>query len=442
MKSISFGTDGVRGRVGTSPITEDDFVRLGCACRLFLEQQLLPLTVAIGWDTRASSKTLANAFSRGFYKQDSQIFHLGTTPTPGISYYVAKEQLSMGVSITASHNPYTDNGLKLFKKSGCKLMRYEEAIIEELTCQNVVLKEGLNVREVSGSNYLLNALKKNFLANTFKGKRVVLDTANGATTYTTLPLLRYLGMDVIALGDQPDGMNINKDCGSEHADRLQTVVKEQNAWLGFAHDGDGDRLVVIDEAGERIDGDQVLGLLALDLFRKNQLVPAEIVVTQQSNAGLDQSLKAFNIKVNRCDVGDREVFYSLLTCKGILGGENSGHILLMQEAPTGDGLRLLLKLLELAEKRPLHERKQEIVLLPKHESSLLVSKKIPLEQLPHLSQAINLLKNTSVRTYIRYSGTENKLRFLVEADTEAQCEQHMDTLKKAAITDLCNCGAQ
>lgn len=432
---VKFGTDGIRGTVGQFPITPEVFTRVGQACRRWLQQQNLPLKVAIGWDTRASGPELAQAFVRGFGQ--GEITFLEVTPTPAISFYVVENACSLGVSITASHNPYTDNGLKLFKQSGSKLSVSEEAEIEAL-CLQEARPEMLDfsLKLVNGSAYYLEYFKRQFRPNCFGKKKIVLDTANGATTYTTLPLLRYLGFEVVALGDRPDGININRDCGSEFADRLQKMVADEKAWLGFAHDGDGDRLVVIDEDGCRLDGDEVLGLLAIDMKQHGTLPNDTVVVTSQSNSGLQASLKSYGIKTEICDVGDRSVFYKMLDCNSGFGGENSGHIILRQESLTGDGLRMLLKLLALAKEQPLKVRKQQIQLLPKREDSLRVTRKIPLQELSNLNKLYKNFQEKLGRVYIRYSGTESKLRLLVEAETDALCRERMDQLKAAAKLDF------
>lgn len=432
---VKFGTDGIRGTVGTFPITPEVFCIVGRACRQWLQRQNLPLKVAMGWDTRASGPELARAFAKGFAL--GEITFLKVTPTPAISFYVVQAGCSLGVSITASHNPYTDNGLKLFKQSGSKLSVAEEAEIEAL-CQQETYKEmpDFLLKLVNGSTYYLDHFKKQFPQNCFNGKKVVLDTANGATTYTTLPLLTYCGITVIPLGDHPDGININRGCGSEFADRLQKIVVDEQAWLGFAHDGDGDRLVVIDETGCRLDGDEVLGILAIDMKQHNALPNDTIVVTQQSNSGLQASLKSYGIKTEICDIGDRAVFYKMLDCGSSFGGENSGHVILRNESLTGDGLRTLLKLLALAQERPLSERKKQIRLLPKLEDFLRVSHKIPLQALSNLDKLYKNLQKELGRVYIRYSGTENKLRLLVEAETDALCRERMDQLKAAAKLDF------
>lgn len=437
-QKVKFGTDGIRGVVGAFPITSAVFERVGQACCEWLSKRDLPLKVAVGWDTRTSGNDLAKAFAQGFCCRDSaEVVFLGITPTPAISFYVEHNTLSLGVSITASHNPHTDNGLKLFKANGSKLSRDEESEIERLCAKEFSSKgEVFNRQIINGSDYYLQMFKQKYSANLFEGKKIVLDVANGATYYTTLPLLRYLGFDIISFGDSPNGVNINENCGSEHADRLVDIVKEQHAWLGFAHDGDGDRIVVVDENGERLEGDELLGLLAIDLEQNDRLDNNTIVVTEQSNSGLKKSLEAFGITVKTCSIGDREVYYGLKMYKANFGGESSGHIILKGEAPTGDGLRVLLKLLFLAKEEPLCERKKAIHLLPKCEGALIVKEKVPLAQLERLNKLLTELKNASGRAYVRYSGTENKLRFLVEADTKALCEERMNNLKQAVILDL------
>lgn len=432
MKPIAFGTDGIRGKVGTFPINEEGFKIVGRACRLWLQQRHLPLTVAVGWDTRRSGGVLARAFTEGIGSEAKVIF-LGITPTPAISFYTQHEQISLGVSITASHNPYTNNGLKLFKSNGSKLRREEEAEIEAFCLEtSAEIFGNPSIQTISGSDYYLNTWKKQLPKDALKGRKIVLDTANGATVFTTLPLLRYLGAELIVFGEQPNGENINRDCGSEHAGRLEAIVKQHGAWLGFAHDGDGDRLVVIDEQGQRLDGDKLLGLLALDFHEHGRLKSNCLVVTEESNSGLAKSLQPFGIRVATCDVGDRNVFYKLEEESAVLGGENSGHVIFKDEAPTGDGLRVLLKVLTLAQEKPLHKRAETIVLCPKSTASLTVTEKRPLEQLSHLNALKERLEKDCDRIRIRYSGTENKLRFLVEAESRVHCEEALRDLMRAA----------
>lgn len=398
-----------------------------------------PTSVAIGWDTRASGRELAESFAQGFLScGEAKLSFLNVTPTPAIAYFVEKEGLSLGVSITASHNPSTDNGLKLFQRGGHKLCRADEALIETLAKQfspnNLPVLN--NVREVDGSSYYVDALRTEYSNLNFANKTIVLDTANGATAFTSLPYLRSLGLNVIALGDAPDGRNINEDCGSEHTDHLLRKVIESGAWLGIAHDGDGDRIVVIDEQGERLDGDQVLGMLALDFLEQNRLNPKYIVLTEQSNSGLDSTLAAYGIQTTRTDVGDREVFYGMLKQGARLGGESSGHIILRDQANTGDGLRVALLLMQMALKKPLCERKKQIHLKEKLEQSLRVSAKIPLSSMRHTLDFKRSCEKDEVRMCVRFSGTENKLRFLVEAGTAEKCQQILEAWLLEAKRDF------
>lgn len=435
MNRIAFGTDGIRGQVGQFPITLEGFNLLGQACRLWLTNQGLPLALAVGWDTRESGSALAQAFADGL-GSEAHIVFLGITPTPGVSLYVEHEKMALGVAITASHNPYTDNGFKLFGPNGAKLSRASEKAIEQLaeglSFQNIRCS---TIEKIAGSEYVLTYWKQRLAPNTFAGRKIVLDTANGATVFTTLPLLRYLGLEVVSLGNKPNGHNINEHCGSEHVEELRQAVVDSKAWLGFAQDGDGDRLRVIDEQGVLLDGDCVLGLLAIDASARHQLKNNCLVCTEQSNSGLSDSLHSLGIKTLRCGIGDREVFYTLESVGGNLGGESSGHIILKDEAPTGDGLRVLLHLLTLARQQPLHQRAQQIHLCPKAEASLLVRQKLPLEQLNHLNKLRERLISAK-RIHIRYSGTENKLRFLVESNTQQECTEQLQALIQAAEEDF------
>ncbi|MCQ2956019.1 MAG: phosphoglucosamine mutase [Opitutales bacterium] len=435
MNRIAFGTDGIRSQVGQFPITPEGFNLLGQACRAWLMNQGLPLKLAVGWDTRESGPALAQAFADGM-GANARIVFLGITPTPGISLYVEHEKMALGVAITASHNPYTDNGFKLFGGNGAKLSRLSEQAIEQVA-------EGLRfqntrcsvIQTVSGSDYVLAYWKQRLTSNAFAGRKIVLDTANGATVFTTLPLLRYLGLEVVSLGNDPNGRNINEQCGSEHVEGLRKAVVDSKAWLGFAQDGDGDRLRVIDEQGSLLDGDCVLGLLAIDAFAHHQLKNNCLVCTEQSNSGLSDSLRSLGIETIQCGIGDREVFYALESVGGNLGGESSGHIILKDEAPTGDGLRVLLRLLTLAQQQPLYQRAQQIHLCPKAEASLPVKQKLPLEQLSHLNKLRERLTSAK-RIHIRYSGTENKLRFLVESSTQQECAEQLQALMQAAEEDF------
>ncbi len=438
-----FGTDGIRGTVGQSPTDESFFYRLGLSCAQWLKQKKLPLQIAIGWDTRQSGPTLANAFIEGFVFQDGQVITLGVIPTPGVAYYTQAFSLSLGAVITASHNHYTDNGIKFFNRRGAKLSVTEELEIENLIDSNNITnvrRSSLKptVQNENGAEFYKKCLK-NKITPFLDNEKIVLDTANGATCTTSAPLLKHWGSELICIGIEPNGCNINEGCGSEN---LATLLRLQNQYtcLGFAHDGDGDRLRVVDESGEMIDGDCVLGMLAIHLQKANLLHNNTLIVTQQSNYGLDQSLKKYGIKVFRSEIGDREVFYTMEKHDASLGGENSGHIILRNHGNTGDGLIAAVELLKLHKKTSLTQYKKCISLFPKAETSLRVQQKIPLENLTALQAKLYTLRSNEFkdngRILVRYSGTENKLRFLIEGEEAAINDIGLSQLIQATQNDF------
>lgn len=447
MKAIFFGTDGIRGKVGESPINPSCFKALGLASARWLNESQKPLRAVIGWDTRESSPELANAFADGFLcLEGAEIVFLGILPTPATALYIARKNFPMGVSITASHNPYTDNGLKLFKTGGLKLLREEEQQIERIVgtlCGNLRAKPyERHCMSINGARYYQEIMLAAYGSLQLKGKKIVLDTANGATTDSASLIFKSLGAEVVHLGSEPDGRNINRACGSEHPELLEQAVLREKAWLGFAYDGDGDRIIVVDETGHRIDGDGLLGLLAIERKRRNFLSNDCVVVTHQSNSGLDTSLASEGIRVVRTEVGDREVSYAMLQHGASLGGESSGHVILREHILTGDGLCVALEVAKLALERPLSELKKAIQLRPKAEKSLKVNVKLPLKDLKTMNSEAEAIQSPNGRVLIRYSGTEGKLRFLVESETFEMGERCLERLVLAAQKDFKRAGVE
>ncbi|MDR0393220.1 MAG: hypothetical protein LBH52_03260 [Puniceicoccales bacterium] len=441
MHKIHFGTDGIRGKVGEWPITVEAFNGIGQACCTWLKANNLDLKVAIGWDTRASGYALAHAFAQGFLSVGTgYVTFLNVTPTPAIAYFVAREGFSLGIAITASHNPFTDNGLKLFHRGGYKLQREEEACIEAWVNPQVITPSTLpHIHEINGSDYYVEHILSDYDDLNFGSRKIVLDTANGATAFTSLPILQSLGLEIVAVGNEPTGENINLRCGSEYCGGIAKKMQESGAWLGIAHDGDGDRVVLFDERGNRLDGDQVLGIIALDKFKKGQLNRNKLVVTEQSNSGLDWTLKNFGIQTIRTDIGDREVYYGMVAHDANVGGESSGHIILRDVAKTGDGLRIAIELMRMALEQPLAERRKAITLFPKAEGALSIAAKIPTTELECARLFEKNHHRGANRMYMRYSGTENKLRFLVEAETNAFCTQILAQWMHEARLDFEHC---
>ncbi len=428
MRSL-FGTDGIRGTVNKYPITEQFFSEFAHTIEQFFQNFLKKssLKIAIGRDTRKSGHFLQNALIQGL-SNNTTVLDCGIIPTPGISVVVNDQGCDLGLVITASHNTYTDNGLKIFNSFGEKLSILLENEIEKFffTHPHFLPDKIANIidfqqqaREIfisrfNGFNFHLN-------------QQIVLDTANGATTYTSPIILKKYCSNLLIIGNNPDGENINIACGSEHIEHLVTMVQSHSPSIGIAHDGDGDRLIMIDENGQRLTGDQIIGIIAKYLKYKDLLTNNIIVVTNQSNSGLEDSLQNNNIRVIRSDIGDRNVYHDMLKHGSILGGEESGHIILRNFVNTGDAISAAILILQILSEQQLTltQLASQIQLCPQKVLNLQIAEKVPLEKFTNLDTLLNNLKKTNIhykRSLIRYSGTENKLRILIEADTKQDAE--------------------
>ena len=433
-----FGTDGVRGPYGGPLINEDFAARLGFAVAAWLPQKG---RVLIGCDTRASGAALETAMADGLRAGGAEPVSLGVVPTPAVSRAVRAESAVLGVVITASHNPAEDNGIKFFGPRGVKLTDEQEEQIERLlpaAAPKLGHTAAVRLDVVADYVAVMQALLP---ANSLAGWRIVLDTANGATCATSPAVLRALGAKVTGLGETPDGRNINAGVGSEHPEQLARRVRAEGARIGIAHDGDGDRCVLCDECGGVLDGDEILTLLALHALAQGRLAKKTLVVTVQSNLGVDAVLAAAGGNVVRTSVGDRYVIERMLASGATLGGESSGHIVCSEISPTGDGLVAALKVIEvmLATGRPLSELRRTLKKFPQLSATLTVREKKPLETLPHLTVVIRALEaelGSQGRVLVRWSGTEPKLRLLVEGETEAQVQSCLDRLLAAARIEL------
>lgn len=441
MKRSYFGTDGVRGLYGSATMNEVFAWRLGVAAARWLAGKGVTRgKVLIGRDTRTSGVSLTQALADGLAFGGCEPATLEIVPTPAVSRAVRVRQADLGVVVTASHNPATDNGIKFFGSSGIKLTDAEEAAIEALIPERRTDTATAPLPVVDAVSDYLYAME-GVLRGSLAGWKIALDTANGATVHTSGRVLRDHGAEVIQIGAEPDGLNINQDVGSEHPEKLGSVVRLNSARLGIAHDGDGDRCVVCDERGEILDGDELLTILALQALRQGKLRNKTLVVTVQSNLGVDAAITAAGGRVLRTPVGDRYVSERMLAEDAQLGGESSGHVICSDVSPTGDGLVAALKLLAvmLATGRPLSELRKELVKFPQLSVALKVRAKKPLEALAHLPGAIRALETefgTRGRVLVRYSGTESKLRLLVEGPTHAEVQAGIERLVAAARADL------
>lgn len=440
-----FGTDGVRGPYG-GPVINDDFAaRLGFAAAAWWrsraeEGATRSKSVLIGRDTRFSGNPLEAAIARGLRAGGLEPVSLGVLPTPAVARAVRQQHAALGIVITASHNPASDNGIKFFGPSGVKLTDADEWAIEQ-ELPDRVAGSPAPFAAIDAVHDYVATMQSLLPANALAGWRVVLDTANGATCMTSPHVLRALGATVSTIGDAPDGRNINAGVGSEFPANLAGHVRAERAQLGIAHDGDGDRCVLCDETGDVLDGDEILTLLAIHALQQGRLTRNGVVITVQSNLGVDAAIGAAGGRVVRTPVGDRYVIERMLTDGFSLGGETSGHVIWSEISPTGDGLVAALKVIEamLATGKPLSELRRALVKLPQATAALMVREKKPLESLPTLRTAIVALETelaTRGRVLVRWSGTEPKLRFLVEGPTEQIVRAGMDRLREAARADL------
>jgi phosphoglucosamine mutase len=442
MKRHYFGTDGVRGPYGGSVINENFAWRLGAAAAHWLLENGVPrgAHVLIGRDTRTSGLALTHALADGLAYGGCVPVSLEIVPTPAVAREVRARGAALGAVITASHNPATDNGIKFFGSGGVKLTDEQEARIEALLPEHRQEERRSPLPIVDGvTNYLHSSAQ--ILPGRLPGWRIVLDTAHGATVETSGRVLRELGAEVIALGAQPDGLNINEGVGSEHPEKLCAAVVQAGARLGIAHDGDGDRCVLCDERGEVLDGDEILTILALHALKQGKLANRLLVVTLQSNLGVEAAVEAAGGRVARTPIGDRYVIERMRAEGANLGGESSGHVICSDISPTGDGLVAALKVIEvmLATGQPLSVLRRSLTKFPQHSLALKVREKIPLERLSGLTAAIQRLEKdlgARGRVLVRYSGTESKLRLLVEGPTEAVVQDGLARLQAAARAEL------
>ncbi|HUA37151.1 MAG TPA: phosphoglucosamine mutase [Candidatus Sulfopaludibacter sp.] len=431
-----FGTDGVRGTANVEPVTAETALKLGrAAAHVFKNLERQPRQgnrgkhkIVIGKDTRLSGYLLENAISSGILSMGVDVLFIGPLPTPGVAYITRSLRADAGIAITASHNPYADNGIKFFRADGYKLDEKIEDEIEHLVFSGEIENIRPTADEIGKAVRIDDALgryiefaKASFPRGlTLEGLRVVVDCAHGAAYKSTPCVLRELGAEAIVYGNQPDGMNINRDCGSMHPENLCRRVVEHQAHLGIAHDGDADRVLLCDEAGKLIDGDDVMAIAALDMLAQKTLAEKTLVTTVMSNAGLEAAVKSAGGKVVRTAVGDKNVIDEMLHHGFNFGGEQSGHLIFRDFSTTGDGLVAALQVLRImrAKKTALSKLAKCWTRFPQLVTNVKVREKKPFEQLDGLvklvGQAETELKGQGGRVFLRYSGTEPKARLLLE----------------------------
>ncbi len=448
MKRSYFGTDGVRGLYGGPVINPGFAYRLGFAAGIYAKEKTNDgdaCKVVIGRDTRGSGVVLEKALAVGLSDAGCDVFTLGVLPTPAVSLAVLNYKACIGVVITASHNPAEDNGIKFFGSSGGKLRDDDELIIERnlsnVSSNRYEADKGGPLVALSGEdNYVKKALSI-LPKNSLFGWSIVLDTANGSSYRTSPRVMRELGADVVQLGDAPDGANINHGVGSEFPEKLAERVRQAKARVGVAHVGDADRVVLCDEEGEILDGDEIMTILALHALKKEKLNRNTLVVTVMSNLGVRSAIEKNGGHIIQTDVGDRYVSEVMSRDGYNLGGESSGHIIIGDLSPSGDGLAGALKIFEvmLDTGEPLSALRKWLQRFPQCNRALRVKEKLPFSEQKNLSMAIadaeRQLGNRG-RVLVRYSGTESKIRLLVEGPEEEEMMAIMGKLIDSARKDL------
>ncbi|MBU4420305.1 MAG: phosphoglucosamine mutase [Proteobacteria bacterium] len=442
-----FGTDGIRGLANEYPMTPEMAMKVGRAVAYFFGRKKGNRSkIIIGKDTRISGYMLEYALVSGVCSMGADACLAGVLPTPGIAYITASTDADAGIVISASHNPFYDNGIKIFNRDGFKLSDEKEAEIESILLGDEISSISRNVRmaggvyrtDDAGQNYidfLLSKVQENFC----QGMRIVIDCSNGATYKVAPELFFRLGAEVETLFNDPDGKNINENCGSENTSELRKIVLEKRADIGIAFDGDGDRLIAVDEKGNIITGDKILAICAKIMKKKDQLKNNTVVSTVMSNMGLGIALEDMGIKNIKAKVGDRYVLASMIHSGAVLGGEDSGHMIFLDHQTTGDGILTALKLLEALkdESKPLSELSKIMDVFPQVLINVEVKNKPDILSIPKINETIKAVEKNLAekgRVLVRYSGTQPLCRVMVEGPTlkltKKYCQEIADKVKE------------
>ncbi|MBC3375990.1 phosphoglucosamine mutase [Pseudomonas sp. SWRI92] len=438
MSKKYFGTDGIRGRVGEYPITPDFMLKLGWAAGMAF-RKMGACKVLVGKDTRISGYMFESALEAGLTSAGADVMLLGPMPTPAIAYLTRTFQAQAGIVISASHNPHDDNGIKFFSGKGTKLPDEIELMIEELLDAPMTVVESSKIGKVSrindASGRYIEFCKGSVPTGTsFSGLKIVVDCAHGATYKVAPSVFRELGAEVVVLSAQPNGLNINHNCGSTHTEALQAAVLAEHADLGIAFDGDGDRVLMVDHTGTVVDGDELLFIIARDLHGRGKL-QGGVVGTLMSSLGLELALADLDIPFVRANVGDRYVISELLERNWVIGGENSGHIVCFDHTTTGDAIIAALQVLMALKARNegLAQSRQALRKCPQ----VLINVRFggganPIEH-PTVKQAGERVTQAMAgrgRVLLRKSGTEPLVRVMVEGEDEAQVRGYAEELAK------------
>ncbi len=444
-----FGTDGVRGVANQEPMTPETVMKLGRAVAHHFAGIGGRRTMVIGKDTRLTGYMLENALTAGITSVGVDVLLLGPLPTPGIAFITRSLRADAGVVISASHNSYEDNGIKFFSGDGLKLPDAVEAEIEHAIFSGAIDRIRPPAREIGKAHRVVDAAGRyiEFAKNCFpkrltlRGLKILVDCAHGATYRISPTVLRELGADVIALNVAPDGLNINDGCGSLHPEDLQRAVVAEGAHVGFAHDGDGDRVIAVDEHGALVDGDQILAVCGIDLAAQERLPKRTVVATVMSNLGLEVCFREAGIRLVRTAVGDRYVLEAMLKNDYGLGGEQSGHIIFADHNTTGDGIVTALQLLATMVRsgKALSELAACMRHYPQVLQNVRLARRADLATLAEVQAAIRDAEaelGDSGRVLVRFSGTEPLVRVMIEGPDEGRIRRLAEQISSAVRTAL------
>lgn len=450
MKKL-FGTDGIRGQANVYPVSPDFVLKLGQAIGYFFKEKHSYPRILIGKDTRRSGYMLEQALASGICSVGVDVNFLGPLPTPGIAYLTRGLRASAGIVISASHNPFEDNGIKIFSSNGYKLPDESEERLEALLESDTLAKELPTGAKIGRAKRIDDAigqyavfLKEQFPKHlTLDGLRIVIDCANGAAYKVAPKVFTELGAECFLLGVEPNGSNINDGCGALHPLKIAEQVRLYKADIGIALDGDADRLVVVDDKGEIVDGDEILAICGTRLMKEGRLRKNTLVCTVMSNMGLDIALDRVGATSVRSKVGDRYVMEEMLKGDYNLGGEQSGHLIFRDSATTGDGVLAALHVLRIMveEQRKISDLKRCMERLPQVLKNIHVKQKVPLDKLPELTKLIGSMEKKlgkGGRVLFRYSGTESVARIMIEGQNSDEIEAMALELCAETTTALAN----
>ncbi|MFH1460028.1 MAG: phosphoglucosamine mutase [Candidatus Omnitrophota bacterium] len=447
-KNKLFGTDGIRGEFGTWPLKKETIETIGAAAAAWLKKKYKArkkICIVIGKDTRESCDRIEKYIAAGFAQAGIEIFSAGVIPTPGLAYLTNTQDFQLGIMISASHNPAKDNGIKFFKHNGYKLTEKEEKTVEKIA-GNLLKKKSkrkkisIRLNKISGESYL-NHLKNCVNSLNLAKIKIVIDCANGAVSDYAQKIFSELGAQVIVLKNKPNGKNINSGCGSLHPELMAKQTYERKANIGFAFDGDGDRVIFSDEKGNVLDGDYIMAFVAENFLKTKQLKNKIVIGTSMSNFGLEKFLNNIKVKFIRADVGDKYVLKEMIKHKGIFGGEQSGHIIFLDQATTGDGMLTALQLVKMMQKTKLSPSKfvSGLKKYPQLIRNVKVKTRKDFKEMPEVWQRIQKaqkqLRNNG-RLVMRYSGTEALARIMVEGNNQKQINNIAESIACAIKKEI------